>query len=937
MSGMFLQLALSQQAKASQQAAAQQQQSQQQPTQPAQQQPTQQYSSGPHAMPSDPQTTVVRQTPPNTSNPQGQIWLRSDYHVENVQTTPTSDGGSRTTYVFAPNQTEPVEQTPTRLTSALKNNILFGGKNIPVGSTPFGGQPLLNTSEKQSMALSLITMVAAPFAGPALVTALTARGVILGEAAGVGLSQVMKAGQGGGLLTPQEIVSSAAMGGAFSVVGGSLIQSAGLAGKAGLAGVAGRVGMNTVLGGGAGAGIEYVQTGKVTARNVIVGAAFGAGMGAVGELGSMGGEGFRSKIAQSNFGQRTQATMNAKYYNAENVSDLHRSMPERIISGVTGIKPQKPAFEVSTMKTIETAPKDSYMNYKVTKDVEMDSTIFISKTPRSGKPYIEEIVTPQETTGNRVPSKPTNMSENFGLSKQETSGLKGTTPGKRTIDSITFKEQVPVTKEYRMEMADAIEKPNSARSAAMKYNILDENTMLFGKSVAPTPKSQTMKTADVGELTGRVKTSPAMSNVSEQVKFGQSEVDADINQQVGKFGATGKQQAEIANKVMFNEKKFSVKGDFPEGKTLSPSKMSGERTKAFQFAGSPKDLETSMEYTTPDGAKIGNFARPKQYDMSELKKNIGNFEKIPKGDAYTDSQIKWKQLESPSQDSKGDFMYRETKAPKTPKAGKMNEQELSMANELTGKNQGVSGPETVFQEMRMGTERAKIYAPTKTQSQARNPFVGVAGRSYYGQQYKQGAEESEVVYTNYPNSGLNHPVSPGKLDTQNSNLGSTGALGLGNIGSGFTGMKEPTKLRFGSGGVSTIRTSNPTTYSPALKGKTRQETRTNSIALTTGLNQNLQQGVNPIQGIGGIFGVGQSPKPIQAIKPVQDTTQTPKQYSPDTLDFNAQRYSSKFALPELKYEGKGFGSPTGGKASALDKRIRYYSIASPIAVAKEMF
>lgn len=172
-------------------------------------------------------------------------------------------------------------------------------------NTSFMADPTanLNDSDKQAfhdwqasrgrestanLATFLIAGAIAPVLGPV--------GVFKAATIGVGVSQAVKTGstawQGGdlskSLLTPNETLQAAEYGIIFSGVGGKTVSSLGLAGKstsiyvnAGKA--AGRVGVNAAIGAGGGSVFEYVQTGKVTSQGPLMGAAFGAGFGLMGE------------------------------------------------------------------------------------------------------------------------------------------------------------------------------------------------------------------------------------------------------------------------------------------------------------------------------------------------------------------------------------------------------------------------------------------------------------------------------------------------------------------------------------------------------------------------------------------------------------------------------------------------------------------------------
>ena len=125
---------------------------------------------------------------------------------------------------------------------------------------------------------------------------------ITGALISVGMAQAFKASQGNGLITWDEGVQSASEGAIFSVVGGAVFKGVGLLGQTG-AKIAGaipvesvlskvavssaKVGINTGMGAGGSAIMEYASTGNVTLENVAAGAAFGAAFGAFGEFASV--------------------------------------------------------------------------------------------------------------------------------------------------------------------------------------------------------------------------------------------------------------------------------------------------------------------------------------------------------------------------------------------------------------------------------------------------------------------------------------------------------------------------------------------------------------------------------------------------------------------------------------------------------------------------
>lgn len=208
---------------------------------------------------------------------------QSTHSVDNpLQKTASNPVGFITTEQ-TPQTIAPQPLPPSNPNSPLQQGI--GGSNTDIFKLTSGlpgQQPVINTQEKATTALEVIGIVAAPVVAPALGVG-SAISVLAGEGISVGVSQGFKAVQGGGLLTPQEALESAAIGGAFSVVGGGTNKALGLAGS-GVKASLGRVGTSTLLGASGGTVLEFASTGKVTGQGATQGAVFGAAFGLVGEV-----------------------------------------------------------------------------------------------------------------------------------------------------------------------------------------------------------------------------------------------------------------------------------------------------------------------------------------------------------------------------------------------------------------------------------------------------------------------------------------------------------------------------------------------------------------------------------------------------------------------------------------------------------------------------
>jgi hypothetical protein len=244
---------------------------------------------------------------------------------------------------------------------------------LPVGDTLTAGE----RGAVKNVGLATVAILAIP-AGPAVGVSYV--GVAGGEALGVGVNQAVKAFRGGGLLTPEEALQSAAEGGAFSLAGAGVLKGIGAAGKAlniGLpktnAGVlsasgkvlagAGRVGVNTALGGGAG----YVLSGgDVEAAKE--GALFGAAFGLAGEAAGVVAPRVQARMRDSIPGQKAQSYIN-KYYDVDVATGKRGTeigLGERVMQKALGVKPEKPGLQVLEQSTIPTAPKEAFETVKIT-------------------------------------------------------------------------------------------------------------------------------------------------------------------------------------------------------------------------------------------------------------------------------------------------------------------------------------------------------------------------------------------------------------------------------------------------------------------------------------------------------------------------------------------------------------------------------------------
>jgi hypothetical protein len=926
-------------------------------------------NNAPSPLPPDPSRTIVQQTGPTPSHPSGQTWVRSDYEVSSTSTEQVP-GGTKTTMTITPKP-----QTPTmNLTSVeeARQHGMFGENyELPLSGF-FGSKPILDTSAKRTATLEVISLVALPIAGPALIPGLTSKGIIAGEAIGAVFNIAPKAyqasqGQPVSLVEYSKAgLEGAVLGGAFAVVGGAATLKVGQAigGNIGkvvtgvtplgdkavplapqIIGLGTKTAVNVGLGAGGSAAIEYAETGKVTQRNVIAGGAFGAIFTGGTELIGVGGPAIQGKIRSTSAGQKLQEQVNQYYQysseslgNARQGNQFHLSVSQKILGKVTGIEPQRPqGSNVIGLKTVETADPKKYIQYNVTSTKDVDSAIIIGKRS-AGTPFIEDIVSsnslPSDMISNKASAKLLGDERGSNLTRQQSKDI---------IDMIPFKEEISVTKSYKAEMADAIGKPNSVKDANMRIADMlgDKGSVLYGRSEAPVPKEASM-------IEGNADLSKLGLNAEEI---------AGVKEQTGlttKESLKSSTNVNIVNEVINSQKVYSIKGDFPEGKILDPSKMIKERSSAFKDLGMPKELETAKEFTTPSGARIGNFSKTptKQYSsLKDLKRNIKDFPKLPKGDAYTDSMIKWKRLEGPVQEPQADFMG-ETKQPKGKPVDSITAQKRAMgqnaiALELTGKaeastqtvgKQGLTGSEQYMEDLKLGSA-----LKTTRAEQVSHPFRSFVGRPYYASNQRNNQTDEDAVYVNYPKgSGILQPepiASPaekvGTTRTVNVSNGlqetfavnptfdiGVGPVGLGNVG--FTGISD----NVGQSKITGLM------FTPAFGFGLKPIQRNNPVPVIgndTGITLDLGQGLVPESIVR--LDVGQQQKPIQ----FQDNG--PIQiFKPDNpiSKFNTMD-SSFFNFGGSKYEGSGLSLPGQKREGKSNKRIRYYPVVDPNIVFGAFF
>lgn len=231
-----------------------------------------------------------------------------------------------------------------------------------------------------------VTILTAPLTGPMLIpralTAATLKTVAqqaaLGAGLNVGFSQIAKTAQGGGLLTPTELVIAGGSGAVLAPLGAKVNSVLGLTGRSAMQ-VAGRVGVGAVTGGAVNAGVEYIETGTVTPVNVAVGVATGAVFTGAGEVAgrvnakyNVAGK-VQSKAQEAALTQRNLAKLeviNDKYVAAYETNTIYQpSLSEKLVMKATGVGPLKPKPQIIESPTVPTANPSSYETYMTPKEV----------------------------------------------------------------------------------------------------------------------------------------------------------------------------------------------------------------------------------------------------------------------------------------------------------------------------------------------------------------------------------------------------------------------------------------------------------------------------------------------------------------------------------------------------------------------------------------
>jgi hypothetical protein len=879
---------------------------------------------------------VVKQVPASATSP-AKTYIRKDYRVASSSTVTEEGGNQRTTLTL-----EPVVKS--QVSSPALSNDLFSGNRQTLGFSSDGKpvQPIINTNEKREIAVEVLATVMAPVFGPELLvsrgvgsTAMAissaagraaAKQIIIGEVVGAGLSMapnIYNAATGKEVTLTEYAkagLEGAAIGGVFSVVGGKAVQLAGQAigGVTGsvvsqgalkvqqatisqeLAGIGVRTGVNMGLGAGAGAGLEYVQTGQVTEKTVILGAAFGAAFSAGGELAGLGAPAVHSKMIGSIPGQRIQARLN-EYYVYGSDRNFNLGLGDKVLAKATGLQPQKPAPEAFVFKDVVTARESEYVTVRPDESKLVDSSIIVSKRA-GGEPFIDVM-------GKSGLSKVREVSAGFSEGAKESKflGEVSKVRGKsEVVDVIGFKEEVPVG-EYKFEKADVLNMNPDKTRVVREAELWDPSQMAVGRSVSR----------------------ESILLESESVRVRAKKVGgADLE----KYGLTSEELTGLRSEIDLTGGKLSF------NKKYEP--MTGDLLKPQDLA-SPH-LRKNLDFVGKVGGPIES--EPVSFGYKELQRKIraGEYEGVlnpaNENKALDKSLAEaYRNVEAKDYGSKG-------KRPKVTGIAKAEDRQIAIeALEKYGVVAGGKGEVALkteksvrgFEEVvskqhleNLVTERATSLGRTSTQ--AANPMVAYAGPSYYGNVNREVEEESVVL--SYPKGGLAAPESITKTRQLTDRYSRVG-YGLGGV-SGAYGLG-------GVLGVSVFDTENRLApgFIPMVSGRVTGIVTPKVQSFS--IQENIQRsgyGALPDSGLD----LGQRQDPIGLIDIVNVTMpietpitepigETPIYETPFPQPFNYTQLSKgSYFKPDFKFEAGGFGDSFGRKRGVKSRRKRY-----PILSAKE--
>jgi hypothetical protein len=862
----------------------------------------------------DPATpaNVVKQVPASGSTP-AKVYVRSDYQVASKTITTSESGEQKTTITLEP-------KIKADAGSQGLSNDLFSGNRQTLGFSSDGKpvQPIIRTNEQREIALEVLTAVAAPVLGPELLvtkgvgsTALAvstaagraaAKSIVIGEVVGAGLSvapQLYNAAMGQEVTLSQYAkagLEGAAVGGAFSVVGGKAVQLAGKAigGVTGsvvsqgalkvqqasisqeLAGIGVRTGVNMGLGAGFGAGAEFVETGQVTPKGVVVGAAFGAAFSAGGELAGLGAPVIRSKMVSSIPGQRVQARLN-EYYVYGSDRNFHLGLGDKVLAKATGLRPQKPAPEPFVFKDVVTARESEYVTVRPAESKFVDSSVVISRDPVGGESFVDVI-----------------SEKSFG--KVRDVAVKGGKVGSvksEVVDVIGFKEEVPVG-EFKVEKADLINMNPDKTRVVREAELWDPTQVAYGRSVS-------------------------RESVALEAELARARGDLVGGSDLGGYGLTSEELMGLRSEVALSG---ASKGQLSFNKKYEP--VTGDLLKPSDLA-SP-NLRRNLDFVGKVGGAIEGESTVLGFKELQGKIRAGEYKGVlnPANENKALDQAlseAYKNIEVNKQYGvrKVNPYAREVAVSALEKSGVIagGKGDVALISRRTAK----SGGEIVSKQHldNLVAERAVTLGRASTQSA--NPFVAYAGPSYYRRVSRE--DEDSIVYS-YPKSGLAIPESPTKTRrlTEYNRVG----YGLGGVSGvyGLSSVAQENRLGYSFAPMIGGKVSGLVT--PKVSGFSSQEKaeRIGYVSLAdSGLDLAVSQG--PVSVVDSRLN--------DIIAPIEGAQSIPKTSAytrTANFNFGFTKTSGSFYMPDFKLSAGGFGDSFGRKRGVGTRRRRY-----PILSAKE--
>ncbi|MFA5365676.1 MAG: hypothetical protein WC325_10900 [Candidatus Bathyarchaeia archaeon] len=609
----------------------------------------------------------------------------------------------------------------------------------------------------KNVGLATVSVLAIP-AGP--VVGASSLSVAGGEALGVGVNQAFKAARGGGLLTPEEALQSAAEGGIFTLAGAGVLKGIGSAGKALNIGLpsgkvlagAGRVGVNTALGGGAG----YVLSGgDVEAAKQ--GALFGAAFGVAGEAAGAVAPRVQAKMRESIPGQKAQSYINQKVYgfNEGKATVNSLNVGEKAMSKILDIKPQKPAVGTTMLPTTPTTTE--WTPYKGTKDIARDYSVTNPKTGYQDAFKITDMVEAKFITEGFAPDSGASI---------KTIRTEPVKKGSTNLTDLDTAHNQITRSNLEVSGVEVGMKPATyLKSKTLEIANAGTGDVYYGKSKSPT------EFYPVNSKTGEI----VYSLSSGKSSFNKANMKSDLTSNIWselpqttlyEAKATKAVQAKsVANaEITSGITRFELDKEFSFKKNPNLMLTSGLAPSEIQ-TGSLKSQITSYSWreTSKSSSQKLSFSK-RGSNFEEIQANIKSGKlkgvDIPQGDITTDlaiikaeknvkaqksySQNPWQTIDAENalkanilaQPGKGKTVMIQKGGQTSTKSGVTVGDEL-LSDMYVGRN--------VYAGNAVGTGKTVVASKGKTV----NPFTGYAGKSYYGGRGGQ-AEEVDPQFLTMP-------------------------------------------------------------------------------------------------------------------------------------------------------------------------------------------